>query len=251
MKILLICGHGQGDPGACALGYKEAELVREYAPNLKALLDPYAEVTIYDTAKNMYKQIKAGVSFNFKAYDYVFELHFNAAAKHEEDGITTGTEIIVHPTEKGAGVEQAVLRNIAMLGFKNRGVKVRSDLQNCRVCKGKQGVSYALLETCFIDDPDDMKLYQAKKNEVVKAVADGIISGFSLKSSKEAVAHTPAPLQVQEPQFLESANDITWELNHAYFPIDDMERFVKTLDDAKEQNSSLYWGFYKLVNRIR
>lgn len=54
-----------------------------------------------------------------------------------------------------------------------------------------------------------------------------------------------------EKKMLESANDITWELNHTYFPIDDMAGFVKVLDEAKKNNSPLYWGYYKLVNRIK
>ena len=69
MKILIIAGHGQGDPGACACGYEEATLAREYAPMLKAALSKYADVTLYDTSKNMYKQLKAGNSFNFKNYN--------------------------------------------------------------------------------------------------------------------------------------------------------------------------------------
>ncbi len=52
-------------------------------------------------------------------------------------------------------------------------------------------------------------------------------------------------------KMLESANDITWELNHTYFPIDDVDGFKKVLDEAKENNSPLYWGYYKLVNRIK
>jgi len=55
----------------------------------------------------------------------------------------------------------------------------------------------------------------------------------------------------EEKRKLESANDITWELNHTYFPIDDMQGFVKMLEKAKKENSPLYWGYYKLVNRIR
>ena len=50
---------------------------------------------------------------------------------------------------------------------------------------------------------------------------------------------------------LTSANDITWELNHSFFPITDVEKFVNELDEAKKNNSSLYWGFYKLVNKIK
>lgn len=50
---------------------------------------------------------------------------------------------------------------------------------------------------------------------------------------------------------LVSANDITWELNHSFFPISDTRKFVEALEEAKQENSSLYWGYYKLVNRIK
>lgn len=48
---------------------------------------------------------------------------------------------------------------------------------------------------------------------------------------------------------LTSANDITWELDHSYFEILDKEKFIAELDGAKKKNSSLYWGYYKLVNK--
>lgn len=57
--------------------------------------------------------------------------------------------------------------------------------------------------------------------------------------------------QQEEKQLLTTANDITWELNHSFFPITDTEKFVKALDEAKKNNSSLYWGYYKLVNGIK
>lgn len=184
MKILIIAGHGDGDPGACACGYQEATLAREYAPLLKAALAQYADVTLFDMNKNMYKQLKAGNSFNFKSYDYVVELHFNAGVDNQQgNGATTGTEILVHPSESGTSVEQAILNNICALGFKNRGVKTRTNLLNMNTCKGKQKVSYSLIETCFIDDLDDIKLYQSKKTEVVNAIAKGIISGFELSAT--------------------------------------------------------------------
>lgn len=238
MKILIICGHGEGDPGACACGYQEAALVREYAPTLQKALSQYAEVELFDTSKNMYKRLKNGHSFNFKNYDYVLELHFNAAASDPTgNGKTTGTEILVHPNEKGTSVEQAILNNICALGFKNRGVKTRTNLLNMNACKGKQGVSYALLETCFIDDMDDVKLYQANKQSIVSAITQGIVSGFDLKPIK--------------PEPLTSANDITYELNRSYFPITEIDNFVKALEKAKKDSSPLYWGYYKLVNKIK
>ena len=48
-----------------------------------------------------------------------------------------------------------------------------------------------------------------------------------------------------------SPNDITWELNHSYFPITDTQKFIKELEEAKKNNSSLFWGYYKLVNKIK
>ena len=241
MKILLICGHGAGDPGACAFEYQEATLVREAAPKLKNILSNYAEVTMFDPDKNMYKYLKAGNSFNFKEFDYVFELHFNAFNKK-----AMGTEILVHSLEKGTSVEELIVKNIAELGFKNRGVKRRTDLQNMNICKKVQGVSYALLETCFVDNFDDISLYNLKKDDIIKAIAEGIIEGFKLTQFKNDVQSS-----TNKVELLTSANDITWELNNSFFPIAEKEKFMKELDEAKRKNSSLYWGFYKLVNKIK
>lgn len=198
MKILIIAGHGAGDPGACACGYKEADLVREIAPILKNKLSAYADVEIFDMSKNMYKYLKTN-SFNFKIYNYVLELHFNAGIGDTTgNGATTGTEILVHPNENGTGVEKAILNNICALGFKSRGIKVRTNLQNMNVCKGKQGVSYALLETCFIDDLDDVKLYQNNKDKVISAIANGIISGFGFGNQNKIVNEEEKEMTVQE-----------------------------------------------------
>ena len=56
---------------------------------------------------------------------------------------------------------------------------------------------------------------------------------------------------MNKSKLLTSANDITWELNHSFFPITDMKKFVVELEEAKGKNSSLYWGYYKLVNKIK
>ena len=242
MKILLIAGHGQGDPGACANGYKEADLVREIAPKLKNKLSAYANVDVFDMNKNMYKFLKAGNAFNFKNYDYVFELHFNAGVNDTKgNGKTTGTEILVHPSEKGTTVEKAIVNNISALGFKSRGVKTRSDLQNMNVCKKRQGVSYALLETCFIDDKDDMKLYVAKKDAVITAIANGIISGFKLGTVLTENKTKPR-------KELTTPNDIVWELSQK-IEISDVTKAVKDLTKAMDENSSCYWMLKKIANK--
>ena len=47
---------------------------------------------------------------------------------------------------------------------------------------------------------------------------------------------------------LTSANDITWELSQMIH-IDDIDGFVRALEKAKSENSPLYWGIRKIVNR--
>ena len=185
MKILLIAGHGDGDCGAVGCGYKEAELTREMVKLIKPYLDKYAEVTIADTKKNWYKYIcKNGQKFDFKPYNYVLEIHFNACVKDENgNGNTTGTEIYVTTMEKGTSVEEGIVNSISSLGLKNRGVKAKNWALINHI--KKQGVSSALLEVCFIDDADDMNVYTAKRNDIASAIAIAIADGFGLKKKEK------------------------------------------------------------------
>ena len=178
MKILLIAGHGAGDPGAVGCGYKEADLTREVVKLLKPQLDNYADVTIADTSKNWLNN-----TMDFTPYYYVLEIHFNAGVNDKKgNNGTTGTEIYVTTSEKTHGVETEIVKGISSIGFKNRGVK-RKNWTVINRAKN-QGVSSALLEVCFIDDADDMWLYQKKKNEILKAIANGIIIGFGLEKEE-------------------------------------------------------------------
>ena len=60
-------------------------------------------------------------------------------------------------------------KNVSDLGFKNRGVKVRKDLYYLR----KTSAPAMLIECCFVDDKDDVKLYDYKK--MAKAIVKGIL----------------------------------------------------------------------------
>ena len=182
MKILLIAGHGDGDPGAMGNGFKEADLTREVAALLKEKLSGSAnvEVEVADTSKNWYKHlIKEKNNFYFKVYDYVLEIHFNSHALKSANG----TEIFVTTSEKSHGVETNIVNNIAKLGFANRGVK-RKNYGVMNYIKS-QGVSPALIEVCFISNADDMNRYQTRKGEIVKAIADGIKVGFGLEEKAD------------------------------------------------------------------
>lgn len=87
--------------------------------------------------------------------------------------------------------------------------------------------------------------------ELKEKYPDAIIKGHD-NFMKTKCPGKNFPIEVFENiGFLTTANDITWELNNTYFEIQDTEKFVKELNEAKEKNSSLYWGYYKLVNKRR
>lgn len=183
MKFLLIPGHGDGDPGAVKLGYKEADLARELTELISKALSAYGTVHIADTTRNWRKDLcKNGKYFDFSPYDYVLEVHFNSNAKDEKGNKkTTGTEIYVTRSEKVVSVEENILKGISCLGFRNRGVK-RKNYDLIYYIK-KQGVSSALLEVCFLDDRDDVALYMANKKEVAYAIVEGIAKGYKLTNA--------------------------------------------------------------------
>lgn len=193
MKILIICGHGAGDPGAIGTyngkTYKEADLTREVGSAVAKKLKAYADVTVYDQNRNAYYDYQNGVlnkNANFTKYDFVLEIHFNAFKEDTGDGTTKGVEIYAR---SGSSVEPNICKNIAALGFRNRGVK-SNGYAVINTARSK-GVRAALLEICFIDDADDLKLYFAKKEQVV----DAIVKGFGLKAAPDPLAGYKANVQ--------------------------------------------------------
>ena len=180
MKILLIAGHGGGDPGACSRGYREDELSRELVTLLqKELLKYTCDCRVYNMKLSAFHEIiTLKKSYDFTTYDYVLEVHFNAYQENA-DGRITGSEIYVTDGEKGISVEEKILGKLTSFGFKNRGVK-RKNFALIKKVKS-QGVSGALLETCFIDDGDDMKLYSSNKMEIARGIAAAIAEGFKLE----------------------------------------------------------------------
>lgn len=194
MKVLLIAGHGAGDSGAVGNGYKEADLTRKIVAALEPKLKKYCSVGVYPTSRNAYADVQNGTFANhvpggIKSYNYVFEVHLNSAANDPDgNGVTTGTEIYITSAEEGYTVETAILKNVCSMGFRNRGVK-RTDFSVIATCKN-YGVSSALLESCFIDDQDDVDLLMPNIDEFAQKVVDGIAEGFGLKVSSGSSTST-------------------------------------------------------------
>lgn len=188
-KILLIAGHGAGDPGACSSYGTEATETRRVVNQLKAILDGYdVSVDVYNTNRNAYADCGNGtIQVDFAKYDYVFEVHFNSASNVS----ATGVEIWVTPQESGVSVEEAIVKNVSALGFPNRGIK-REDFRVIRTAKNK-GTSSALLEVCFISNQGDMNRYNTGFNNVCQAIATGITTGFGINKKANYVPPVQQP----------------------------------------------------------
>ena len=194
MKILLIAGHGAGDPGACSNYGTEATETRRVLNEVNSLFSGYdVTVDVYPTNRNAYADIGNGcLQVNFADYDYVFEIHFNSAANTE----ATGVEIWATYAEQGITVEQAIVNKIAALGYSNRGVK-REDFRVIRTAKNK-GTSAALIETCFISNQGDMNRYNSNFTKVCNAMVEGIAEGFGINKKDgyvPPIAHPTPPSQ--------------------------------------------------------
>lgn len=190
MNILLIAGHGAGDPGAVSNGHREADETRKTVYDLATALKHYANVTIYPTDRNAFEDYQRGTlrtHAKFSAQNLVLEVHFNACKPSREDGVTTGTEIYIPRTCAHERVPKAIVDGISRVGLRNRGLK----FYNWAVIQQawSAGVPSALLEIAFIDDPDDMRIFKNKYTEIVNAIANAIIVGYNLKKEDELVTY--------------------------------------------------------------
>lgn len=194
MKILLISGHGAGDSGAVAKingkTYKEATETIIMVKKIKTQLLKYSgvSVTLYPTGRNAYEDAKNGcLKVNFADYDYILEVHFNACVNDlKGNGKTTGVEIYITKADSIKKTETLIVEEVAKLGLKNRGVK-QYDWTVINRAK-KAGAESALLEICFIDDADDMKIYLANKGKIATKIANGIAQSYGLKKKSTSAS---------------------------------------------------------------
>lgn len=231
MKILLIAGHGAGDPGACSSYGTEATETRKVVEMLKSHFKSYeVTVDVYPISRNAYYDAGSGsLQVNFANYDYVLEIHFNSSA----NASATGVEIWVTSSETATTVEQAIVNKIAALGYPNRGVK-KEDFRVIRTAKNC-GTSSALLEVCFISNKNDMTTYNAKFSEICKATVDAVGEGFNIKKTGVVVENKPVTSPtVEQPKVLYRVKTASGKQLGAYSVIENAKKM------ASENNAIVY-----------
>ena len=127
-NILLIAGHGDGDPGACAtfgsVTYKESDEAINVVDGIAAALRSCdCEVAVYPHSRNAYADYLEGKlrsNAQFARYDYALEIHFNAFQRAQKDGRVKGAEIYYPSSGAPSGCEDRILDGLAALGLTTR-----------------------------------------------------------------------------------------------------------------------------------
>ncbi len=206
-RMLVMAGHGRNmdgsyDPGAVGCGYEEATLTRELTQLVKEEADRQGVSCDVAPDRNHYSFFKNGGSYDVTGYKYVLEIHFNASVNPDcaGNGQMTGSMVYIDQSETGHSVEDAILSNLYAIGSKQAwdGVVItQRQYQTGLMVQNHiraQGVSHAVLETCFISDRDDMNWYQAHKREIARAILAGIRKGFGLDEGWEPyMVHVSIP----------------------------------------------------------
>ena len=178
MKINVHAGHNPKGKVACgAIGLlDESTENRNVVKELKAILETEGHI-VYDCTCDNGTSVsdvinKIVAKSNTNTVDLDVSIHFNSGAKDKTgNSKSTGTECLIYNTSNNKEViAKRICANIAQLNFKNRGVKIRTDLSILKKTKAP----CVLVECCFVDDFDDVKLYNPKS--MAKAIAQGILN---------------------------------------------------------------------------
>lgn len=177
MIINVHAGHNPDGKVACgAVGViKESTEARKVKDEVIRLLKA-AGHTVYDCTVNDGTSandvlVKIVKKCNAHKADLDVSIHFNSGANDRAgNGRTTGTEVYLYnSSSKAKKYAEAVVKQIAALGFTNRGVKVNPKLYFLR----RSNNPAMLIECCFVDDKDDARLYNYKR------MAEAIVCGIT------------------------------------------------------------------------
>lgn len=216
MIINVHAGHNPDGKIACgAVGLiKESTEARNVKNILITLLKQLGH-TVYDctedNGKNQSDVLQKIVKkTNSHKADLDISIHFNSGANDRNgNGKSTGTEVLLYnSSSKAKTYAERILNAICGLGFKNRGIKYRTDLYYLKKCSNP----CLLIECCFVDDKDDVKIYDAQN------MACAILSGIVGITTSIKNTTSPKPTQTQNTPLVSTTTNkyVVGGVNYAY-----------------------------------
>lgn len=212
-----------------------AELIRQ----LTALKHTVYDCTVNDGTSSSNVLSKIVAKCNAHTVDYDISIHFNAGASDPNgNNKTTGIEVLIYNLNDAATKNKAntICNELSALGFKNRGVKQRQDLYVLR----KTNAKAMLIECCFVDDADDVRLYQSLG--VTKFVA-AIVKGLTGQILQESTTTTTT--EVKKLYRVRKSKDDTKSQIGAYTSLDNAKNACQS---AGPGYHVFDWNFNKVYS---
>ncbi len=166
MKYTITAGHSNTDPGACANGFKEAELAAELRNIVALKLRELGHTVVTDGTGASNQTLPVAISL-IKGSDLAVEMHFNAATPTAK-----GVEVIALDDKKELCQQlSTAIANVLQTSIRGHrgGYKHPSETPHKKL--GYCTAGGLIIETCFISNPGEMAIYQAKKWLVASAIA--------------------------------------------------------------------------------
>lgn len=255
MKVFIDAGHNHSgvDTGAVGNGLREQDITYLIANRVEKTLlakgisvkmsrNSLTDNVIVGGTEEDSLRARYTAANNWKA-DIFVSIHCNAHEKSTANGCETYCYKRGGAAEKlASNVLNGILSNAKLT---SRGVKTYgwSVIKNTTM-------PATLVETAFVSNKKDAAFLGSEDGQkrIAKGIAEGIMEYLGIDYSD---MQSKIDDVVKKVDKLTTPNDIVWELNNSHFPISDIGGFVNALSEAKENDSPLYWGYYKLVNGIK
>ena len=178
-KLCLDYGHGGEDPGAIYKGRCEKDDVLNIGKEVAKELRRHG--VIVDETRTKDKTMSLRERSNFEKsgrYDYFISFHRNAFKPERAQGVETFTYL--NQGAKAKELADRIQKGLVDIGLVDRGVKTA----NFHVLRETKAPA-VLVEIGFIDNSKDNKLFDEKRDEIIKAISKSILSQLEIKYKEE------------------------------------------------------------------
>lgn len=174
-KIMLDAGHGGNDPGAVYGGRQEKDDNLRLAMAVGNILSQNGIDVVYTRTDDVYQSpIEKARLAKASGADYFISFHRNSSPEpNQYSGVET---LVYNQSGRKLTMAQNINRALENIGFKNLGVKSRPGLVVLR----RTRMPALLIETGFINTPEDNERFDENFNEIARAIADAILTTLDI-----------------------------------------------------------------------
>lgn len=202
--IMLDSGHGGRDPGAVYNGRQEKDDALRLALAIGEILQDRGVDVLYTRTEDVYESpFEKAMEANTADADFFLSIHRNS---YPTDNTVSGVESLIYD-KSGIKFEMAenINEQLEAVGFVNLGVKERPNL----VVLKRTRMPAVLVEVGFINSDTDNQLFDENFQDIVEAIAAGIVDTLGLDPVENA-AEVSAKVPVSVPIEV-SANNPAWD----------------------------------------